>query len=273
MFRRSLVCVVLACVGAAVPLAALELKAHTLAAWDRYVKLTEDRIRPEVEGKVPFLHVDRKPEAERAKLRTQLAAGKVIVEELQTLDNGKTIDFRDGMVHHWIATVLVPNTPIDRVLQVVQDYDNYSERFSPMIQRSRLVKRSGDEFEVAVRVYAKKMMVSATLDQEFTALFERKSPTRVFVGSLTRRVYEIDNPGSPAETKLDADKGFGWMYRLNTYCSFEERAEGTYEQCESLSLTRALPFLLRWASPIVKDMSKETLETTLGQLRATFVRQ
>jgi hypothetical protein len=52
------------------------------------------------------------------------------------------------------------------------------------------------------------------------------------------------------------------------WCSFDGRAEGTYEQCESISLTRGIPFGLGWiVGPFVNSIPRETLELTLGGIR------
>jgi hypothetical protein len=57
--------VALAIVSLSVALAARELKPATLAAFDKYVKLTEARMADEIHGTSPFLWIDRQPEADR----------------------------------------------------------------------------------------------------------------------------------------------------------------------------------------------------------------
>ena len=59
----------IACLSA-LPMAslALELKPATLAAFDRYVRLTERRMDDEIRGASPFLWIDRQPERERGQL-------------------------------------------------------------------------------------------------------------------------------------------------------------------------------------------------------------
>ena len=56
----------------------------------------------------------------------------------------------------------------------------------------------------------------------------------------------------------------GFLWRLNTYWSYEERDGGLYLQIESVSLTRAIPPGLGWAiGPFVESVPRESLEFTL----------
>jgi hypothetical protein len=64
----------------------------------------------------------------------------------------------------------------------------------------------------------------------------------------------------------------GYLWRLNTYCAFEGHPEGTYEQCESISLSRGVPFGFGWmVGPVIEAVPRETLEFTLGRVRAALV--
>ena len=56
----------------------------------------------------------------------------------------------------------------------------------------------------------------------------------------------------------------GFLWRLDTYWSWEERDGGVYVQVESISLTRAIPVGLGWAiGPFVESVPRELLEFTL----------
>ncbi len=56
----------------------------------------------------------------------------------------------------------------------------------------------------------------------------------------------------------------GFLWRLNTYWSYEERDGGLYMQIESVSLTRSIPNGLAWIiRPFVESIPRESLEFTL----------
>ena len=80
------------------------------------------------------------------------------------------------------------------------------------------------------------------------------------------RVTEIADAGTPQEKAKPAGEENGFMWNLNTYWRFLERDGGTYIQCESLTLSRDVPFALAWIiRPIVTQMPKESLTFTHGK--------
>jgi hypothetical protein len=171
------------------------------------------------------------------------------------------------MIHHWIGTVLLPNATLDSVIPIVQDYATYAQRFSPLIQRSSVRSREGDRFVVMMRTSTTKYGVTVVLDADYTIEYRRIDANRLFTRSITSNILEIDDAGRKTESRKPAEQGTGYMWRLNTYCSFETRPEGTYEQCESISLTRDVPFLLSFISPLIKSIPRDTLTFTLSQVQ------
>ena len=101
--------------------------------------------------------------------------------------------------------------------------------------------------------------------------------------SGTRVAWALEELGLPYEyVRLDpmtqehrtpAEQGRGYLWRLNTYCSFEERPEGTYEQCEAISLSEDpgwfLSLTLGWA---FNGIPRDTLAETLGRVRAGLLK-
>ena len=258
-------CMVLA--ASAAPAAAAELKPQTVRAFDRYVVLTEERMRAEVEGLSPFLWLDRLADAEREEVLARLRSGEVVIERLRTRDGGDEVDIPSGMVHHWIGTVLIPGVTLDRTIAMVQDYDRYPEIYAPDVQASEVRAREGDRFHVYLRLYTKKVLTWVA-DTEHGVEFVPVGDSRMYVPSRSTRILEIEHPDTPRErTKPEGnDRGFAW--RLNNYCSFEERDEGTLMQCESITLTRGIPFLLGVVvRPFVTGVPREKLTFTLEAAR------
>jgi hypothetical protein len=245
----------------------LDLKPQTLAAFERYARLTEARIADETAGRAPLLWINRLPAARQTQVLQELRGGKVVVEQLETRDGGREIDADDGMIHHWIGTVLLPGATLDRVIPFVQDYAKYPQHFAPMIQRSSIRSRDGDRFVVPMRTSMTRYGVTVVLDADYTIEYRRLDANRVFTRSITTNIHEISDAGKKTETRKPADQGTGFLWRLHTYCSFEARPEGTYEQCESISLTRGLPFLLGMFRPLITGIPRDTLTFTLGQVQ------
>ena len=256
---------VLALPGAAPP---ADLKPATLAAFDRYVRLTEARMAGEISGASPFLWIDRQVDPGRRAILGRLKLGEVESARLETRDGKAEIDAPDGLIHHWVGTVLIPSVRLDRVMAFVKDYAQYPTHFGPTIQRARVLKQTVDRFDVAMRTSTKKV-ITVVVDADYGVEYRALSPTRVVTKSVATNVFEVDDAGTPTERRTPADKGAGYLWRLNTYCWFDERAEGVYEQCESVSLTRDIPWGFGWLiKPFITGIPRETLEFTLGRVRA-----
>jgi hypothetical protein len=244
-----------------------DVKPATVAAFDRYVTLTEARMAGEISGASPFLWIDRQA-GDRPALFARLKAGEIVSARLQTRDGKAEIDVPDGLIHHWVGTVLLPGATMDRVMAFVKDYPGYASRFAPMIQRARVLKQSPDHFDVTMRTWAKKV-ITVVIDADYGIDYRTLKPTRVATRSVASNIFEVENPGTPDERRTPADRGQGFLRRLNTYCWFDERPEGVYEQCESISLTRDVPFGLGWMiKPFVTSIPRETMEFTLGKVKA-----
>lgn len=266
--RTSTAVVALAIVGLAVAPAAGELKPATLAAFDKYVKLTEARMADEVNGTSPIFWIDRQPDARRAQLYAQLKRGDVLAERMQTRENNKQIEISDGMIHHWVGTILLPGATMEKVMAFVKDYGNYSKYFAPTIVRSRVISQTDDHFEVAMRTSTRKM-ITVTIDADYVIDYRPVGADRVYTRSVAKNFFEIKDPGTPHERRTPAEQGQGYLWRLNNYCSFQLRPEGVYEQCESISLSTDIPWFVRFiVTPFVTAVPRETLEFTLGRVRA-----
>ena len=253
-------------------LAAAGLSPATSAAFDRYARLTERRTNAEVARTSEFLWIDTLPDSRRPEVLRGLQQAGVIIERLQTRDGGKEIDVPDGLIHHWVGTVFVPRVGVKDAVALMQDYDRHSKYFAPAIARSKALERDGNRFRVALRFHVKKI-ISVTMDTENEAEFFHPAPDRAHSRIRSTRIREIGDAGTPQEAPKKPGEENGFMWNLNTYWRFLERDGGTYIQCESITLTRDVPFALAWIiRPIVTQMPKESLTFTLGKARDALKR-
>ena len=82
------------------------------------------------------------------------------------------------------------------------------------------------------------------MDTAYDIGFGRLDEQHGYSISRSTRISEIDSPGTGAEHALDSSQEHGFLWRLNSYWSFEERDGGLYMQIESVSLTRSVPVAL-----------------------------
>jgi hypothetical protein len=208
----------------------------------------------------------------RAELQKGLHQGGVIIERLETRDGSQSIEVPDGLIHHWMGLVFVPKVRVQQAVLFMQDYDRHAKFFGPNIAASKILERNDDRFRVALRFHVKKV-ITVTLDTENEAQFFRLASDRAHSRIRSTRVTEIADPGTPQERPTPAGDEHGFMWNLNTYWRFVERDGGTYIQCESLTLSRDVPFALGWIiRPFVTSVPKESLTFTLERARDTLLK-
>jgi hypothetical protein len=248
-----------------------ELRPKTLSAFDRYVHVAEARMAADPSARERFLLVDRKPDQDRQVALERLRAGQVVMERLREREAGRELEAPDALVHHWVGTVFLPGVPLARAVSLMQDYNRHSTVFAPAVVRSALLSRDGDRFHVELRFQMKKI-VSVTVDTDNYARFTTFGPDRIASTIRSLRVQEVEQPGTPAERLKPDGEGGGYLWRLNTYWRYLERDGGTYVQCESITLSRDIPFGFGWLiGPFVTSIPRESLTFTMEALRKALI--
>lgn len=270
MKLRSIALVV-ALVAAGSRAHAADLHADTIDSFNRYVKLTEARMDGELHDAASFLWVDHLPPSERQEALRRLKRGDFVVSRLATRDGRREIDVPRGLIHHWIGTILIPGATVNRVIALMQGYDRYQTIYAPNVRRSKTIERQGDHFKVHLQLFMKKV-ISVVLNTDNDVSYARIAPSRAHVRSYSTRITEVQDADLGTQVELPVGKDSGFLWRFNNYCSLDERSEGTYVQCESISLSRGIPAGLGWlVGPFVTSIPRESLEFTLGHMRSNLL--
>ena len=265
MSHQSVFTIVLV-LGGGVALAAAELQPQTIAAFDRYVRATENQLKAE-----PFLRVDRLPAARRTEALALMRRGGLSIDVAKTLEGEREIDVPGALIHHWVGTAFVPGATIDQTLMLLQDYDRHERIYSPVVAKSKLQSRDGDRFRFFLR-FAMKKVITVVVNSEHEAIFTRGAD-RAEGWIHSTRIAEVENPNLPNERERPIGNDGGYLWRLNTYWRLLARDGGLYIQCESISLTRGIPTGLGWlVGPFVTSIPKESLTFTLETTRKQLVR-
>jgi len=252
------------------PAAAEQLKPETVAAFDRYVQLSEKRMQEELKAG-PFLRVDDLPAADREGAFAPLRRGEVIVDRLHTLDQGNSIPVPHGLIHHWMGTAFIPGATLAQTIAFLQDYDNQFKFYGPEVQRSKLLERNGDNFKIYLRL-RKSKIITVILNTEYEVKYLAIAPDRATSSSYSTRIAQVEDAGKANESEKPVGNDGGFLWRLNSYWRFLERDGGVYVQLEAISLTRDIPTGLSWLiSPFVTSIPKESLIFTLTRTRAALV--
>ncbi len=194
----------------------------------------------------------------------RLRRGELLVEQL-TPSSGT--DVPGALLHHWRGTAFVPGGKAADFERLLRDFDAYPRHFSPEVVQARVLTRGGDRLQAEMRV-KQKHVITVVMDSAYDVAFARLDAQHGYSVSRSVRISEIDAPGTNRERALSSSEEHGFLWRQNTYWSYEERDGGLYVQIESVSLSRAIPAGLGWAlRPYVESVPRESLEFTLRSAR------
>jgi hypothetical protein len=242
------------------------LKEHTIRAFNRYVQVADGRATP------AYLWVDGLEETRRTAALRELRAGGFLIESVTVRDGSKEIDIPDGRVHHWLGTVFVNGVRLDEAVRLLQDYDRHSTIYSKNVKASKLRSRNGDRFDFYMRFEMTKF-ITVTTNTEHRAQFTKDGPDRVSSRINSTRIAEVVNAGEPGEREKPVGDDSGFLWRLNSYWKFLERDGGVYIQCESISLTRGIPWYATIVRPLITGIPRESLTYTLETTRDVLAKR
>lgn len=229
---------------------------QAVAAFDSYTGRVEAHLATQHWS--PIRSLDSQKEA-------RLRRGEIIVERFPPPNGGS---LPDALLHDWSGTAFVPGAKAADFERLMENYGAYPQVFSPQVLRARVLAREGDQIQVVLRV-RQHHVITVVLDITSNVQFVRLDEGHGYSISRSTSVAEIDNGRA-----LSPDESHGFLWRINTYWSYEERDEGLYMRIESVSLTRSIPRGLGWAvGPYLESIPHESLEFTLRSVCNALRRQ
>lgn len=262
--RTSRIAVVLAlAAGPAIGTAALS--SESVAAWSSYTAANEQRISRELSARGPkFLALDYAPNA--AAEKNVVLSGGIDIEPMGAVDaRGEGIEVPSAMVHHWRGAVLIPGAKLDDLLTKLKS--GVPDTRQEDILQSKVIARTSDGMRVYLKLQRKKF-VTAVYNTEHLVTFTRYDATHAASASTAIKIAELENPNTPAERELPPGQDRGFLWRWNTYWRYEQVPAGVIAECESVSLSRDIPTVVRYlVSPLIASTARESMERTLSGLR------
>ncbi len=232
----------------------------TRAAFDRYVQISEDQMRQQIDSQ-RFIAADQ---SQKAKLR----AGEFLYEHRNTADGAKDINVPHGMIQDWQGIAFIPGATIARVKATMQDYERYKTFYAPDITESKVVDHKGEDWDIFLRIY-KKQFLTVVLNANYRVHYDEVSPARLTVNSHSTRIAEVKNPDKSLTVENPPGNDTGLLWALNSYWRFEEADGGVYAQLRAISLSRDIPWGLGWLKGWLESFPRDSLRNTLeGTKRA-----
>ena len=240
----------------------------TLHAWDTYVAATEARIAAELASSRGFLVSDFA--ADRTSTRDTIRTGAITLGKLATVDrSGNALPVPGGTIAHWRGAVFLPGTTLDTLLQRLQYPDERGPHQEDVVTL-RVLERAPDRLTLAMRLTRTKI-VTATYDTEHMATYGRLGPRRASSRSVSTKIVEVADAGTPSERVLPEDEGRGFLWRMNSYWRYEELPGGVIVELESITLSRGIPMgLALVVEPMIDRIARESVTRTLASVRRLY---
>lgn len=175
-----------------------------------------------------------------------------------------------ALLHHWRATQFIPGAKAADLDRLLRNLSAYPALFAPQVERASTTQSSQDRLRVSIRM-RQRHVLTVVLDGDYEVTFAQLDPQHRYSISRSIQIREIDAPNTSRERSLPEDEEHGFLWRQNTYWSYEEHDGGLIIQVESLSLTRSVPTGLGWAlGPYIASIPRDSLEFTLRCITAAL---
>ena len=221
------------------------------AAFNSYVERVEARLDAQHRSASGFL-----APVDFARLRR----GELIIDQLTS---GAGTELPGALLHDWRGTAFVAGGKAADFERLMKNFNAYPKVYTPQVLTARILLHDGDHFQTTMRV-RQKHVLTVVMDTTYDIGFGRLDAQRGSSITRSTKITEIDAPGTARERALGPGEEHGFLWRMNTYWSYEERDGGLYIQIESVSLSRSIPIGLGWAiGPFIESVPRESLEFTL----------
>jgi hypothetical protein len=246
---------------------AARLESASLAGWTAYVHATERRLTRELADGRRFLGIDFDSDA--ASERAAVLGGQVLVRRLEVPGaDGGPIDVPSARVHHWRGAVFVPGVTLADLLAELRR--NAPPAGQDDVLVSRVLERGPDRMKVYLKLQRRKI-VTVVLDTEHVVTFNTYGLARASTVSVATKIAELENPGTPEERERPQGDDRGFLWKLNAYWRYEQVAGGVIAECESISLSRDAPAVVRYVvEPLIESTAREAMDRTLTSFRMRF---
>ncbi len=237
-----------------------DLEKKTVQAFDEYTRNFEVNINAAVSGEREFLWID----SQASEKQNQARRGEVFI-----FKPDKNVDVPKGIIHVWGVSEFIAGIGAEDVVNLLLDYDRHKDVY-PSVIDSKLLEKKGDSVKGFLKFKYKKV-ITVVLNTEHEAELTRLDKGKYFIRVRSTRIAQVEDYGKPDEHELPIGRDSGFMWRLNTYWFVEPRQDGVFLECQSLTLSRSIPFGLGWiVGPFVESIPKDSLKELADGTRRYF---
>lgn len=258
VFRRARSVAVLVLVGTIAmpaPARADRPSAAAQQSWDRYAAALQAARLAERGRGVRAWATDADPPGEGT--RAALRRGETAVTRRWL----RGVEVSDATLEHWQGSVLVRGISLDRIAHRLRHPEAYAQPAD--VLKLQVAARTERGHDLYLRL-TRSMLVTATYDTWHRVQHEPVLADRIDSRSASTRIDELDEAGTARERRVPVERSRGYLWRMQSWWRFTVVPEGIIVTCESITLSRPVPFGLGLVSrPIITRVARESMTTAV----------
>jgi putative flippase GtrA len=189
----------------------------------------------------------------------------------QTMIKIEPASVTDGKIHHWIGAIFIPGITVNALVDRLEQNAGRESQSYQDVLASHLIEKNGDRVRVFMKL-RRTNLITVHYNTEHTVDYRRLNADRATARSVATKIAELADVGTPREREKPADDDNGFLWRLNAYWRYLAVPGGVIVECESVSLSRPVPLLLRpVANPMVDRIARDSLSRTLATLKSVLM--
>ena len=262
---------VLVVLGAAAPATAAELHTETVKAWNEYIASREKQISVELNSSKGFLVMDFQNQREADAERRAVLAGKISVKRMDSAAVKSNFQISGGTIHHWRGAVFIPNVPYEFAMYRIRHPELETEIQEDVLESRVMERSSPDKYRLFLKL-KRTQIITVVYNTEHLAVFNKHGDDKHSSSSAAVKIAELEQSGG-VEREKPVGKDNGFLWRMNSYWRYQNVPGGVLVECETITLSRSIPFLLEGLTrPIINSVAGESMERTLRELRERMIR-
>ncbi|MDR0310050.1 MAG: hypothetical protein LBJ21_00545 [Acidobacteriota bacterium] len=264
--------VLVVCSVTATPGKTAELRPETVRAWNDYVASREKQIAAELKSSKGFLAMDFQNQREAAAERRAVLAGEVSVKRMDPAGGKSDFQIPGGTIHHWRGAVFIPDVSFEFAMHRIRQPELETEMQEDVLESRVLERMSPDQYRLFLKL-KRTQIITVVYNTEHLVRFAKHGEDKHSSSSVSVKIAEVEQSGGGEREKPEGnDNGFLW--RMNSYWRYQKAPGGILVECETITLSRSIPFLLEGLTrPIINSVAGESMERTLRELRGRMVKQ
>src|SRR5581483_7798857 len=116
----------------------VKLSPKTVSEFDHYAQGVQAALQERWSGKKNFLFIEDDPETKQ-----RVLDGELFIKQM---NGGRPVEITNGLIHDWLGAIYMPDTGIQRVLDVLEDFDRHKDIY-PAVSKSRTLSRDGNNIK------------------------------------------------------------------------------------------------------------------------------